>query len=173
MTIKFTARRAVVTPDVKKYCEKRLLSLEKILGSPLDANLILTVEKYRNKIEIIIRTKGTTLNAVSETQDLFNSLGIAFDHIERRIKKEKTKSREKKRRRSVEIPLPAAFEQEEPRKKIIKSRSYTLKPMSVNEAASLLESRKDEVFVFPRVDSGQWAVLFRRKDGHFGLVEPE
>ncbi len=173
MNINYTARQYALTPDIKKYCERRLVAFEKLLGYPVEANLILSVEKYRNKVDINVKTKGSTLNAVEETQDMFSSLGVAFDNIERRLKKEKEKLRERKRRKKEEsLPSPSV-DSDEQIKRVIRSRKYSLKPMSVEEAVMLFETRKDEVFVFRKFESEKWAVLFRRKDGNFGLIEPE
>jgi putative sigma-54 modulation protein len=174
MTISYTARLTELTPNLKKYCEKRIASLEKIFGYPLETNLILSIEKYRNKAEVNVKTKGATLNAVSETQDMFSSLGDVFDNIERRAKKEKEKLRERKRRKSKDTAsAPPAEEAPQSVKRVIRSRNYSMKPMSVEEALILFESKKDEVLVFRSFDSGHWAVLYRRKDGNFGLIEPE
>lgn len=173
MNIKYTARHFTLTPGIKTYCERRVTAFEKLLGYPVDATLILSLEKYRHKVDINVKTKGATLNAVEETQDMFSSLGIAFDNIERRLKKEKDKLRERKRRKREEsLPAPDQDSGEQ-RRRVIRSRKYALKPMSVEEAVLLFETQKDEVFVFRTFDSEKWAVLFRRKDGNFGLIEPE
>jgi len=173
MNINYTARNFTLTPDIKKYCEKRLAAFEKLLGYPLEASLILGVEKYRNKVDINVKTKGATLNAVEETQDMSSSLGVAFDNIERRLKKEKEKLRERKRRKKEEGPPTPSLDSGEQGGRVIRSRKYSLKPMSVEEAVMLFETRKDEVFVFRKIESERWAVIYRRKDGNIGLIEPE
>jgi putative sigma-54 modulation protein len=174
MTITYTARQTELTPDIEKFCERRMASLQKLFGYPLETHLILSVEKYRNKVEINVKTKGATLNAVSETQDMSSSLGEVFGNIERRAKKEKEKQRERKRRKVKEsapaAPPEAAAEQE---RRVIRSRRYSMKPMTVDEALLLFESSRDEVIVFREFDTEKWVVLYRRKDGHFGLIEPE
>ncbi len=174
MNINYTARHFTLSSGIKKQAERRMKVLERLLGLPLEVNVLLSVEKYRNKAEINVKSKGATLHAVEETSDMFNSLGLAFDKIEKRMKREKERSRERKRRRnremgdySAEVRLPQG------EKKIIRSRSYSFKPMSPEEALLLLESSKEEAFVFRKFDSEKWAVIYRRKDGNFGLVEPE
>ena len=174
MNINFTARHAKITSDIEKYCERRLRSIEKLLGYELDADLILSIEKYRHKVEINIKTKGATLNTVEETQDMLSSIGVAFDNIEKRVKKEREKLRERKRRKNKEIgffSLPV--EEKKRQRKIIKSSDYSLKPMSIDEALSQFESSKKEIFVFRGFDSDKWTILFRRKDGNYGLLELE
>jgi putative sigma-54 modulation protein len=101
-------------------------------------------------------------------------VGLAFDHIEKRVKKEREKLQGRKRRRTRKAgPLPIPLETEEQPVRVILSRDFSLKPMSLEEALLHLESRKKEVFVFRKFDSEKWAVLYRRKDGNYGLVEPE
>jgi putative sigma-54 modulation protein len=174
MNINYTARHTTITPEIKKHCERRLRAIEKLLGYPVEAGLILSVEKYRHKVEINVKIKGATLNTVQETHDMFSSIGLAFDHIEKRVKKEREKLRGRKRRKNREV-VSADFprDTEEEPVRVIPSRDFSLKPMSVEEALLQLETRKKEVFVFRKFDTEKWAVLYRREDGNFGLVEPE
>lgn len=173
MKINFTARHTEISSDIKEYCEKRLLSIEKILDYSVEADLILSEEKYRHKAEINVKTKGMTLNTVEETQDMASSLSLAFDHIEKRVKKEKEKLREKKRKSIRYIREEPDLSELEEQKKVIRSRNFSLKPMTLDEALLQFESSKMEAFIFRRFESEKWVVLFRRKDGHFGLIEPE
>ncbi len=174
MSLNLTARHTSITPEIKRYCEKRLKSFTRILGKKIDADLILSVEKYRHKVEINMKTKGATLNAVEETHDMLSSLGLAFDSIEKRVKKEKEKLRGRKRRKNREreaFSLP--IEPEEKQRRVISSQDYSLKPMSLEEAFLQFDLNKKEVFVFRKLGSEKWAVIYRRKDGNYGLVEPE
>lgn len=174
MRVNYTARNAMVTPDIRKFCEKRVKSLEKFLGNPVEADIILSVEKYRKKVEIGLKSKRVALNISEETHDMLNSLGIAFDHLERRIKKEREKLRERKRRRVREKEIFPSSEASEARKRIVRSEDYSPKPLSLEEALLQFDlDKKKEVFVFRKLDSEKWAVLYRRKDGHYGLIEPE
>lgn len=171
MSLNFTARNTEITPDIKKYCEKRLRSLERILDNPIESDLILSVEKYRHKVEINVRARNLSLHSVEETQDMIGSLNAAFDNIEKRIKKEREKLRERKRRKNRTLD-EAPSSEEKQRRRIIRSRDYSLKPMTVDEAVLQLESGKKDLLLFRTFDSEKWAVLFRRKDGNYGLIEP-
>jgi putative sigma-54 modulation protein len=174
MKIKYTARHTSISPEVKKHCERRLTAIEKLLGYPVEADLVLSVEKYRHKAEINVKIKGATLNSIEETHDMFSSIGLAFDNIEKRVKKEREKLQGRKRRKNREaVSPPAPADTAEPSLRVIPSRDLSLKPMSIEEALLQLESRKNEVFVFRKFDTEKWAVLYRRKDGNYGLVEPE
>lgn len=174
MNINYTARHTNITPEIKKYCDKRVRHLEKILGNPIDADIIVSIEKYRNKVEINVKSKGIALNVAEETHDMLSSLGLGFDRIEKRVKKEREKLRERKRRKSREREIYSpAVGMDEARKRVIRSEDYSLKPLSLEEALLQFDlDRKKEVFVWRRRDSEKWAVLYRRKDGHYGLIEP-
>ncbi len=174
MSVNFTARNTQITPGIEEYCEKRVQSLERVLGQKISVDLILSVEKYRHKVEINVKIKRALLNAVEETNEMMSSLGLAFDNIEKRIKKEREKLRERKRRkiREKEV-LSSPIEAEESQRRIIRSRDYSLKPMSVEEALLQFDLENKEVFMFRKLGSEKWAAIYRRKDGNYGLVEPE
>ncbi len=174
MNVHFTARQTDLTPVVRQYCEKRLKALEKLLGSVLEVDIILSVTKTRYRAEIHVLDKGAGLVVVEETPDMMNSLNLAFDGLETKVRKEREKFRERKRRKGRErkgLALPV--EAEEAERRILRSPHYSLKPMSVEEAVLQLDMKNREVFVFRREGSEKWAVLFRRKDGNVGLIEPE
>lgn len=174
MNINYTARHTNITPEIKDYCEKRVRSLEKVLGHKITADLILSVEKYRHKVEINFKIKRALLNAVEETNDMMSSLGLAFDNIEKRVKKEREKVRERKRRKIKEQEaLSAPLETEEQRRKIIKTQDYSLKPMSLEEAFLQFDLDNKDLLLFRKSGTDKWAVIYRRKDGNYGLVEPE
>lgn len=174
MNLHFTARKTDLTPDVRQYCEKRLRALEKLLGSELDVDIILSVAKFRNRAEIHVTAKGTSLVVEEETPEMLNSLNQAFASLEKKIKKEREKFREGKRRKGRERKeLVLLAEAEEPERRLVRSSNYSMKPMSVEEAVLQLDVKNKEVFVFRNELSEKWAVLFRRKDGNIGLVEPE
>ncbi|OGD16364.1 MAG: ribosomal subunit interface protein [Candidatus Aminicenantes bacterium RBG_16_66_30] len=174
MNVHYTARQAALTPEIQAYCEKRLGRLKALVDDVLDVNIILIVQKNRNKAEINVRAKGGGLVVVEETLDMMDSLNRAFDTLEKRIRKERAKWRERKRRggRQRKVLAPAV-EAPEPEKRVVRSPHYSLKPMSVEEAIVQLDIKNKEVFLFRREGSEDWAVVFRRKDGHYGLVEPE
>ena len=174
MNIHYTARQATLTPEIKAYCEKRLGRLKDLVGNVLDVNVILIVQKNRNKAEINVRAKGGGLVVVEETMDMMDSLNRAFDNLEKKVRKERVKGRDKRRRggreRKVLVPV---LEAPAPEKRVIRSQHFSLKPMSVAEALIQIDIRSKEVFLFRSEGSEEWAVIYRRKDGHYGLVEPE
>jgi len=175
MIVHFTARQAELAPETRAYCEKRLQALEKLMGSVIEVDLILSAEKYRHKVEIHVKAKGGSLTVSKETRDLMDALNLAFENLEKKVKKEREKWREKKRRRGQERKrFPAVAAEPEPGEpRIIPSTDYSLKPMLLDEALVQFELEKRDVFLFRKSGSEKWALILRRKDGNLGLVEPE
>jgi len=174
MNIHFTARQMQLNPDIREYCDKRLESLEKLLSFATGVDVILSSVKSRQKAEIHVRAKGAGLVVIEESHDMLNSLNLAFDSLEKKIKKEREKYREKKRRGGRErkgLVLPE--EAVERGARVVRADYFTPKPLTLEEALVQFNLNKKEVFVFRRAGEEAWAVLFRKKDGNYGLVEPE
>lgn len=174
MNVRYTTRQADLTPEIQAYCEKRLARLRTLLDGTLDVNFILSVQKGRSRAEIHVQSRGRGFVVAEETLDMIESLNKAFDTLETRIRKDRTKFREKKRRSGRErkglapaVPPPA-----EPENRIIRANYYSTTPMSVEEAVVQLDAKDKEVFLFRRDGSKNWAAVYRRKDGQYGLVEP-
>ncbi len=174
MNVHYTARQATLTPEIRAYCEKRLGRLSRLVDDVLGVNVVLIVQKNRNKAEINVRARGGGLVVVEETLDMMDSLNKAFDTLEKRIRKERAKWREKRRRGGRERKsLAPLAEAPEPERRVVRSQHFSLKPMSVEEAIVQLDIKSKDVFLFRREGTERWAAVYRRKDGHYGLVEPE
>ncbi len=174
MGLNLKTRRANLTPEIEKYCEKRLRRLERLIGQPIGVDVLLGIEKGRSKVEINVKTKKSSFNTIEETHDMSTSLTLAFDNIEKRIKKEKEKIREKKRRKNrVAKPFPISLQEKEEAIPIARYRDYSLKPMPLEEALQQFRLNRKEIFAFKTIETEKWAVLFRKKDGNVGLMELE
>jgi len=173
MNVHYTARQAALTPEIKAYCEKRLGRIKNLVDDVLDVNIILNIQKGRSKAEIHVQAKGRGYVIIEETLDMIDSLNRAFDTLETRLRKDRAKWREKKRRGGRERKaLAPAAEATEPEKRVIRANFFSLKPMSLEEALVQLDAKAKEVFLFRREGSEEWAAVYRRKDGQYGLVEP-
>jgi putative sigma-54 modulation protein len=174
MNVHYTARQAILTPEIRDYCEKRLGQLKSLADDILDVNVILAVQKSRNRAEIHVKAKGAGLVVLEESPDMMGSLNLAFDNLEKKIKKEREKWRERKRRGGRERKvLVTEAEAAVPEKRVVRSQNYSAKPLSLEEAMAQFEFKNREVLVFRREGTENWAVLYRRKYGNFGLIEPE
>jgi putative sigma-54 modulation protein len=173
MNVHYTARKTALTPEIRAYCEKRLARLKDLVDDVLDVNVILNIQRTRNKAEIHVRAKGVGYVVIEEAQDMMDSLNRAFDTLETRIRKDRAKWREKKRRggreRKALAPVVAV---PEPENRVIRASFFSLKPMSLEEAIIQLDAKAKEVFLFRREGSQEWAAVYRRKDGQYGLIEP-
>lgn len=173
MNVHYTARQAALTPEIRTYCEKRLARLKSLVADVLDVNIILNIQKSRAKAEIHVQAKGRGYVIIEETLDMIESLNRAFDTLETRVRKDRVKSRDKKRRGGRERKaLAPSVEAPEPEKRVIRANFFSLKPMTLDEALVQLDAKAKEVFLFRRAGSEEWAAVYRRKDGQYGLIEP-
>jgi len=177
MNVQITSRQAPLDPALRAYCEGRLREMAKLLSFSTGVDVITSQERNRHKVEVHVSAKGGGLVIMEESHDLAASLHRAFDGLEKKLKKERAKFREKKRRGGREgktFKAPAApVAPVEAERRILRANHYTLKPMTVEEALLDFDAKKREVLMFRTEDGERWAVLFRRKDGHVGIVEPE
>jgi putative sigma-54 modulation protein len=178
MNVHITARHTDLTSEAEAYCQRRLAALAKVFTGVSDVDVIVAHARNRFTAEIHVRAKGAGIVVAEESHDLMNSLNLAFDDLDRKIKKEREKFRDKKRRsgrarKEIGLPAAAAVEQAAPERRIIRSPAAAAKPMTLEEAALELDLKKRDVLVFRQQGTEKWTVLFRRKDGNYGLVEPE
>lgn len=170
MNITFTGRNVEITEELKKYAEKKFKKIEKFMGPILHAELIISTEKYQKTVEVNLKSKNSNLNAKEKSKDIYVALNSVFNQLNRRAKKTKEKMKERKKRVSKsQIPLVESS----PSENIIRSRSYTPKPMTLNEAVEHMKASKQDIFVFMDLESGNIKVLHKKKNKTYELVEVE
>jgi putative sigma-54 modulation protein len=160
---------------LKAYVRDKLDRFDKYLYNPAEANVVLSVEKFRHIAEISIIGDRLTINGKEETNDMYSAIDMTLDKLEKQIKKSKQKIRE---RRPGNRPVPKgvgpvgdlAMEDETVRQIKIKNIDY--KPMDVDEAVMQMDLVTDNFLVFTNARTDQINVLYRRKDGHYGLIQP-
>ncbi|MBN2199777.1 MAG: ribosome-associated translation inhibitor RaiA [Candidatus Aminicenantes bacterium] len=174
MNVRLTARRMTLTPEIKLYCAKRLKGLEKSLDAGTEIDVLFSREKRRHGVELRAVSRGLNVTVREESDDVFGALNQAFDSLEKKLKKEKKKLLDRRRRGRRERPAPPPPEEAaEPAKRVVSAEEFSLKPMTVEEAILNLDLRKGDVFMFRKLKTEKWALVYRRRDGHYGLVEPE
>ena len=175
MNVHYTARHALFTPDLRAYAEKRLAGLGRLLDASAEVDVVLAAEKRRQRVDIQVRDRRGRVLVTENGHDPAEVLNAAFDILDKRMRKEREKFREKKRRggRERRGATPAA-EGSELQPRVVRVDYYAPKPLSVGEALAEFTFRKKDVLMFrPEGNENSWAVLFRRKDGTYGLVRPE
>ncbi|MGD9239926.1 MAG: ribosome-associated translation inhibitor RaiA [Desulfobacterales bacterium] len=163
------------TDTLKSYVRDKLDRFDRLLDNPAEANVVLLVEKFRHIAEININGDRLTINGKEETNDMYSAIDMVLDKLEKQIKKNKQKIRE--RRPGVNAKNIALMEadidlpDEEPVREV-KIKNIEYKPMDVEEAVLQMDLLSDNFLVFTNARSDRVNVLYRRKDGHYGLIQP-
>lgn len=163
---------------LRSYVQSRLEKLDKLLDAPVEANVVLCVEKIRHIAEITLVGDKLNLHATEESESMYSSIDMATDKIKAQIKKSKEKVRERRPVSKNGIKsetLNAGDEDEEPESGslniIVQNIEY--KPMDVEEAAMQFSSSKNSPFmVFTNSENGRVNVIYKLKGGNLGLVQP-
>jgi putative sigma-54 modulation protein len=177
MRLEITGRHVDVTATLRQLIDRRLARLERVLNdAALSAQVILTKEKYRHLTEIIIHARGDhTMRGTGEGNAWPASMRQAAEKIEQQAHTLKGKWNGRKRagagRRTVRAP--AAPPDASPTRRIVKARRYPVKPMSVEDAAMRVDGGSETFLVFRNSDNDAVSIVYRRKDGNFGLIEPD
>jgi putative sigma-54 modulation protein len=172
MNIIVTGRHLEITPALKSYAEKKIKRFDRYLSNISEAIVTLSVEKYRHKVEVLLKVNGVLIQAEGITGEVYSSIDEVIEKIERQIKKYKEKlvSHRKSEGKISDTRLKDIAIVETGR--IIKNKRFEMKPMNPDEAAMQMELLDKEFFVFTNDNSGDINVIYRRKDGNFGLIEP-
>ncbi len=160
---------------LKAYVSDKLDRFDKYLDNPAEANVVLTVEKFRHIAEINIAGDKLTIIASEETNDMYAAIDMALDKLEKQIKKSKQKIRERrsasKNRNRSKLEETDILPDEDAERQI-KIRNIEYKPMDIEEAVLQMDLIEDNFLVFSNARSDRVNVLYRRKDGHYGLIQP-
>jgi putative sigma-54 modulation protein len=173
MLLELTGRNVAITPRVGKQIKKLVSKVDRLLDDSASAHIILSTEKHRHRTEIVITWRDHSFMGVAETADLDTSLTQAVDKIHRQALKQKEKFAARRRTARKTAPLATAPEEvgvAEPR--IIRSPLSTVKPLTLEEAALYLSQTDDHFLVFRDAERDRVSVIYKRKDGHYGLIEP-
>jgi len=178
MKIIFKGKHIEVTDAIRNYIEKKLSKIERHFDHILEVIVTLSVEKSRQIVEVTLQTNRALIRAEEETDDMYTSIDKVADKLERQIKKYKEKYFQKPYPGTEKIVLANKeidVEDSEPDKiaKIVKTKRFAIKPMSVEEAAMQMDLLGHNFFVFANDNTNKVNVLYKRRDGNFGLIEPE
>lgn len=163
-----------VTDSIRNYIETKLNRLEKYFenASEITANVLIKTQGINQKVEVTIPIKKIVLRSEELHKDLYAAIDLVTDKLERQIRKNKT--RLKRRDNKEEIVNFADFEitkEEENEETIVKRKEIDLKPMSEEEAILQMNMLGHEFFVFENADANCNSVLYRRKDGNYGIID--
>lgn len=182
MRILVTFRNIEATDALRQYADAKVRRVvAKYFRRPLEGHVVLAVSKRRHHAEITVSADRVTLNAQDETGDLYSAIDLAVDKIERQAKKRKTRRTVRKGATAAPRAAPAGAP-EAPRRRaaakraeplLVQTERVTAKPMSVEEAMMQLDVSADTFLVFRNASNETVNVLYRRKDGNYGLIESD
>ena len=179
MKFTFTDKKVNLPKSLHSYAEKKVGKLDRYFKNEAEANLVFSVEKDRNKVELTIRSGSTILRVAESTSDMFASVDAAVTSMERQLRKHKTRL-EKRLRQGAFTPPAEAVEEtsfvpdvEEGDFQVIRSKKFPIKPMTVDEAILQMNLLGHSFFAFKDEDGGAFAVVYKRNDGGYGLIEDE
>jgi putative sigma-54 modulation protein len=182
--VKVQGRHVVITPAINDYCTRKIESLHLDYPKIIEAHVILEVEKYRHSAEVVlVCSNHITIEACEETSDMYAAIDAVTDKVVRQMRKYKTRLMKKHRPRKdivqhlEELVLqPEPVEQDEDdghhHHPVVRTERYPVKPMFVDEAVLQLEMSHRQFLVFLNARNSRVNVLYRRKSGDFGLIEP-
>lgn len=174
MQITITARNLELTPALRRYTERKLKKLQKYMDGITGVHVTLSIEKYRQIAEVTLRVRDLTIRGEEGTDDMYSSIDLVMDKIERQILRYKEKIVAHPARggpRGVAPPASSTSDEERPR--VVRVKRFAIKPISLEEAVTHMDLLGHSFFVFRNSKTEEVNVLYRRKDGSYGLIEPE
>ena len=177
MDVTVTFRHTEPIESLKAYAEEKVSKIKKYLDSPMEAHIVLTVEKFRHQADVSLSMNGTRIKGVEETGDMYSAIDQVMDKIEKQVRRHLSKIRTRRSENlksehgleGDEIDDAASLAQEEP---MIEIEKMVAKPMDSEEAAMQLSFSRRDFLVFRNAKSMEINVIYKRGDGNLGLIEP-
>lgn len=175
MRIKITGRNIELTEGLKAAVEDKLNKLEKYFTPDTEVNVTLSVEKERQKVEVTIPMKGSYIRSEQVSSDMYVSIDLVEEVIERQLKKYRTKLVTKQQNASAVFKQDFLDEKSEDDEeiKIIRTKKFDMKPMYPEDACVEMELLGHDFYVFINAETEDVNVVYKRKGNTYGLIEPE
>jgi putative sigma-54 modulation protein len=177
MQITVTAKGVAVPRGLKEVVERKLSKLERLLRQIETVDITCSRERQWRVVEIVINANGLLVRGEDRAIDIRSALDNLVDKLERRIKKSRSKLldryREHPETRDAWDTLIEEATEASPEPSLVRSKRFPVKPMNPEEAAAQMELLGHDFYVFRNAETEQVNVLYRRKDGNYGLIEPE
>ena len=174
--MKFNIRgnKVEITEPIKKYVEEKIGRLDKYFENPgsLTANVLVRIRGIDQIVEVTIPAKKMILRGEERNKDLYAAIDLVSDKIERQIRKNKTRMQKKATKPSmIDFNMNFEAEENEPEETVVKRKKIEMKPMSEEEAILQMNLIGHDFFVFKDADTGEVCILYKRKDGGYGMIE--
>lgn len=175
MRVTVIGKNIDVTPALKEIVEKKISKVDRYFEPEVQARVTLTVQKNRQIVEVTIPFNGVILRCEEYTNDMYKSIDLVEMKLERQIRKQRTKLQ---RRNHDSLRFSGfgevAFDDEnDSESEVVKVKKFNIKPMTTDEAVLQMELVQHNFFVFKDADTDNVNVVYKRKDGNYGLLEPD
>jgi putative sigma-54 modulation protein len=172
MQVSVTFRQLEPSEALKSYVIDRLKKFKRYLEGPLEAHVVLGLEKFRHLADITINSNGHMIKGREENVDMYAAIDLVMDKIDMQLRKHRGKMREVKAERTRTVA--ASVEPEETRSRTpIRRVKVEVPPLELKDAVELLQTKGNAILVFTDVNTGALSILYRRTDGGLGLAEPQ
>lgn len=171
MRISISGKNLEISSYMREVAEKKLSKLDRYFPQDTEAQVTLSVEKNRHIVEVTIPHSGRLIRGEETSTDMYASLDNVIDKLEKQIVHNRTRL-EKTLRENAFSDLPYEEDDEETGPRIVRYKEFPFKPMSEEEAMLQIDLLGHAFFVFENAETGDVNVLYKRKDGNFGLIEP-
>ena len=175
MRFTITGRNLEVTPGLKAAVEEKIGKLDRYFNPDTEVTVTMSIQKERQNIEVTIPVKGTLLRAEESSNDMYVSIDLVEEVIERQLKKYKNKLIDKKQAAAAFTPqfLEEDHNDQDDEIRIVKTKRFGMKPMDPEEACFQMELLGHNFYVFLNADTDEVNVVYKRKGNTYGLIERE
>lgn len=173
MRVIISGKNLGVTDGIRSMIEKKLEKLDKYFDPATEATATISVEKNRHILEVTIPINGAILRAEEATDDMYSTIDRVMDKLDKQIRKHRTKIAKQVKNGSFKFdPSEYASEEDNKEPKIVRTKRFAMKPMPIEEALLQMELLGHDFFVFSNGETDEVNVVYKRKDGDYGLIEP-
>lgn len=173
MKFMISGKNIALTDALKDTVERKLGKLDKYFTPEAEAQVTLGVQKNRHIIEVTIPFNGIILRGEEATEDMYSSIDNVLEKIEKQIRKHRTKLERRMHEGTLRLIDVPKFEEENTEPQLVKTKRFAIKPMNTEEAILQMDLLGHSFFVFQNSESDEVNVIYKRKDGNYGLIEPE
>lgn len=174
MNITVYGKNITLTEALKDVATKKISRLDKFFHNDVEAKVVLSVERKKQKVEVTIPFNGRILRVEEASDDMYSSIDDSVEALEKQIRKYKTKLEDRKySNESIKFENVEPLDDSEEEFKVVKTKRFAVKPMSIEEAVLQMDLLKHDFFVFLNADTEEINVVYKRKDANYGLIEPE
>ena len=171
MNVHLTGRKFRITPTFSERTEKKLAKLDKFFNDDAVAEVLVTAERNLQRVEMMVRGNGMLLRAEESAENANDAVDILIDVLLRQIRRNKVRLAKRLRENAFE-PSDMLPEDSDEEYRLVRRKSFPVKPMDVEEAILQMNLINHQFFMFRNMDSNEINVVYRRHDGNYGLLEP-